>query len=235
VRPMDLRRMAQGGLYTRPDLALDFGSLTVLLHLGSGILRKGTDLVVGAYFDEFTSRDPVLLVIKSSGGDTGASRWIEKALRTAEDPPRLLYISDDTPPPLLPSYYTACDCLVHPCRGEGFGLPVLEAMACGRPAIVTNWSGPRDFCDEHNAYLLNYELVGCQEFNVPVPPEAVWAAPDRNHLRELMRRVVAAPEEARARGRRAAADAARWEWERSVYRLLEELGLLACGEGQDPS
>ena len=37
--------------------------------------------------------------------------------------------------------YAACDCLVHPFRGEGFGLPVVEAMACGLPAIVTG-AGP---------------------------------------------------------------------------------------------
>ena len=33
--------------------------------------------------------------------------------------------------------YAACDCLVHPFRGEGFALPVVEAMACGLPVIVT--------------------------------------------------------------------------------------------------
>ena len=37
--------------------------------------------------------------------------------------------------------YAACDCLAHPYRGEGFALPVVEAMACGLPAIVTG-AGP---------------------------------------------------------------------------------------------
>ena len=30
-------------------------------------------------------------------------------------------------------------------RGEGFGLPLLEAAACGLPIIATNWSGYLDF------------------------------------------------------------------------------------------
>ena len=33
--------------------------------------------------------------------------------------------------------YRACDVLVHPYRGEGFAMPVLEAMACGLPVITT--------------------------------------------------------------------------------------------------
>ena len=32
-----------------------------------------------------------------------------------------------------------------PTRGEGFGLPLLEAAACGLPVITTNWSGHLDF------------------------------------------------------------------------------------------
>ena len=52
----------------------------------------------------------------------------------------------------LAGLYAACDCLVHPYRGEGFGLPIAEAMACGLPAIVTGYGAAMDFCDERTSY-----------------------------------------------------------------------------------
>lgn len=40
--------------------------------------------------------------------------------------------------------------LLAPTRGEGFGLPILEAAACDLPVIATNWSGHLDFLgDDH--------------------------------------------------------------------------------------
>jgi len=40
----------------------------------------------------------------------------------------------------LPLWYNAADILVYPCLYAGFGLPPLEAMACGTPVITSNTS-----------------------------------------------------------------------------------------------
>lgn len=58
----------------------------------------------------------------------------------------------------------ACDCLLHPSLGEGFGLPVLEALSAGVTPIVTDFAATTDFCTEENSYLLPWvPIVG--EYN----------------------------------------------------------------------
>ena len=54
----------------------------------------------------------------------------------------------------LAGLYAACDCLVHPFRGEGFGLPVVEAMACGLPVIVTGAGPVLDYATDETAFLI---------------------------------------------------------------------------------
>lgn len=55
----------------------------------------------------------------------------------------------------------ASDCLLFPSVGEGFGLPVLEALACGTTPIVTNFSGVTDFANDDNSFMLPWTpMVG---------------------------------------------------------------------------
>ncbi|MFQ5507552.1 MAG: glycosyltransferase, partial [Planctomycetota bacterium] len=44
--------------------------------------------------------------------------------------------------------YSACDCLLCPSMGEGFGVPILEAQACGCPVIVGDWTSMSELCFE---------------------------------------------------------------------------------------
>ena len=44
------------------------------------------------------------------------------------------YVNDD----LLPALYTGADAFLYPSLYEGFGLPILEAMACGTPVVTSN-------------------------------------------------------------------------------------------------
>jgi hypothetical protein len=116
--------------------------------------------------------------------------------------------------------FTACHCLVHPYRGEGFGLPIAEAMACGLAVIVPRHGACLDFCDDSVAYLVDAKEVRLAEARVgalPTVEQPWWAEVDRAGLASAMRRVVAKPEEARAVGRAASARIrAHWTWARSA-------------------
>jgi glycosyltransferase involved in cell wall biosynthesis len=103
----------------------------------------------------------------------------------------------------------ACDCYVSLHRSEGFGLTLAEAMAIGKPAIGTGYSGNLDFMNAHNSYLVDYELTvvgpGCEIY----PADGEWAQPSVSHAAELMREVIADPEKAAAVAMRAREDMAR--------------------------
>ncbi|MGG4407202.1 glycosyltransferase family 1 protein [Niallia taxi] len=63
------------------------------------------------------------------------------------------YISDSD----LICLYSLCEYFVFPSIYEGFGLPVLEAMACGSPLIVSNTSSIPEVAGEAAVYFNPYE------------------------------------------------------------------------------
>ena len=71
-----------------------------------------------------------------------------------------LNISDDViftdfiPLEDLPIFYNGAETLVYPSFYEGFGLPPLEAMACGTPVISSNVTSIPEVCD-NSAILIN--------------------------------------------------------------------------------
>lgn len=55
-------------------------------------------------------------------------------------------------------------------HGEGFGLPLIEAAACGLPVMATNWSGHLDFLSKEGKRL----FVPFEFDMQPIPDESVW-------------------------------------------------------------
>ncbi|MGQ9513092.1 glycosyltransferase, partial [Thermodesulfitimonas sp.] len=183
------------------------------LFVGGTIPRKGPDVLLEAYFRAFSAEDDVCLVVKDFGTDSfyrgqGLGAKIEE-LRRRKGTPEILYLNDSLREAEMAGLYRACDCLVHPHRGEGFGLPVAEAMACGLPVIVTRYGACLDFCHKENALLIDARVVLATEKragNFETVGYPYWAEPDVEHLAHLMRWVYENPGEARTLGAQAAAE-----------------------------
>lgn len=86
--------------------------------------------------------------------------------------------------------------LVSLTRGEGFGLPILEAAACGLPVIVTNWSAHTEFLGQGKYVKVDYRLGPIHQSRVDNQiffPQMNWAHPDEQDAKRKMRKFHRSP------------------------------------------
>ncbi|HVK59615.1 MAG TPA: glycosyltransferase, partial [Candidatus Kapabacteria bacterium] len=218
--------------------------------------RKGWDVLLAGYLQEFSREDDVCLYLRTylmskPDGDPKEEIWrrIKEFSETLDLGgkawPRIEILAEQTATADLPRLYKAMDCLVAPSRGEGWGRPHHEAMMMGVPVIATGWSGNTEFMTEENSYLIEYELDEAKrlESELWYYQGHRWARASVPHLRSLMRRVISRREERFRKGARARADmVARFSREAVaeliVKRFLEiqrKLSMPACGLTSSPS
>lgn len=167
---------------------------------GGVTLRKGTDILVNAYLNEFTAADNVCLIIKDSFSYGKELARKVQLLGSRTDIAAIKYILQNFNHEDLPRLYKSCDCYVHPCRAEGFGLPVAEALACEKPVITTGFGATSDFITQDSGYLIESTVEYMKEKNVSgyeTVDTPFWAVPDMKHLQLLMRYVYEHYDEAR--------------------------------------
>jgi glycosyltransferase involved in cell wall biosynthesis len=212
----------------------------VFLFVGGVCVRKGSDTLLKAYAEAFSSSDDVMLVVKDHSADLfyRDDTIRQSLLDLMNDPgvPRIVHIDRFLPEDELASLYRACDVAVFPYRAEGFCLPILECMAAGTPAIVPNFGACLDFCSEETSYPVPVQRIQIAvhgRFKVAMgfadDVEAVDFCEVRvSTLAEHLRRAY--EESATSRARKAAAGVAvahgRFTWRDSlatVRRCLAEL------------
>ncbi len=143
-----------------------------------------------------------LVVVGRTGWERGL--WVPAELKS-----RVRFLGP-VPDADLPALYSAAGVFALTSLYEGFGLPVVEAMACGVPSVVSDIPALREVGGEACLYA------------DPRDPE---------HFAELMAQVLAS-EESAERWRRAAIErAGRFRWETSAERLLEIYDRLARSPG----
>ncbi|QDU73736.1 D-inositol-3-phosphate glycosyltransferase [Bremerella volcania] len=213
-----------------PPLILPTNKGFHFLYVGGTIARKGFDRVLEAYLAEFGPEEDVGLVVKDIGSKTvyRHHNYAQATIEAQSDPtkPEILYLDEPLTQGQLASLFAACDCLVAPYRGEGFGMPILEAMACGTAPIVPQGGASDDFTTPETAFTLPSEEVEvATELSLFGPLLELSVSP--GDLQKLMRQVVTEYEETKRRGQAASEYVRdRFTWNNSATKMSERIALL---------
>ena len=112
-----------------------------VLFVGSEHPRKNFAQLIRAFFKLKTQRrfkDLKLVKVGKAGGPEAEFRKQTLHVINELNIPRDVVFVDYVPEEDLPAYYSGAECFILPSLYEGFGLPPLEAMACGCPVIVSD-------------------------------------------------------------------------------------------------
>ena len=206
---------------------------TRFLYVGGITPRKGVDLLITAWDHAFAERDDVVLLLKAAmaGGAYGGPNDAVRERAAADRLPRVELIEDDLDAAALADIYRSCDVFVLPYRGEGFAMPVLEAMASGLP-VITTAGGPTDeFCPDEACWRIRStpRPMPIEQLGEFPPVGSPWMLePDAAHLTELLQLAASTDPASRATmGAAGRAAAERHSWEEIARRYSERItGLL---------
>ena len=193
--------------------------------------RKGIRELLLAYRAAFTSRDDVLLMIKSTY-DPGRARrrfpfeipsWTELLARCGFDdkhaPAVELNLETLTDDQEVIALYDRADVYVAPTWGESFGLALLDALATATPVIATGWSAHTEFMPA-GPDLIPYQLTEARGEIYESARGAHVAIPDVEALARRMRWHFDHPVQSQELGRTAQDAVAHLTWTAASQHLL---------------
>jgi glycosyltransferase involved in cell wall biosynthesis len=197
--------------------------------VNSYVDRKNPLALIEAFRREFADSPNVLLVLKQSYGGAPKAEGADRIAQAISGAANIRILDGDLDESEITSFQNVLDCFVSPHRTEGFGFNLAESMYLQKPVIATAYSGNVDFMNGENSYLLDYRLVPIKHTAGPYKKGSMWADPDVDHLRSLMRRVVEDREERERKAAEAAASIRRDFSSAAAGRAMkdrfEELGL----------
>ena len=162
--------------------------------------RKGYDILLDAYWNAFSSVDDVVLRLRTYmpdfviGADPNITvhlmEYAEKRFHKPLDQLAPVIwevgvdgsrLSDSLTRADVRDLLASADAFILPTRGEGWGLPIAEAMSMCMPVIVSDVPGPRAYANDSNAYIIPV---------LDVKDRWSYYQPDSVALERIMRTVV---------------------------------------------
>ena len=154
----------------------------------SSLSRKNPEASVRAFVAAFGQSPAARLLLKISAKDDELQAF-DAQLGGLLQAPNIEIIREFMTDDALSALYGRADALISLHRSEGFGLPMLEALARGVPVVATGWSGNTDFTTAENSILVPYTLVPVKDA-ASVYSGSHWAEPDTAAAAAALRRLA---------------------------------------------
>ena len=159
---------------------------TRFVYFGRWDYRKGTTEVLQAFAEEFKDEDDVELIasvenpypydgLKSTEERVKVHNIDTKNIKFVNFPSRDEYVN----------YLQTAHVFLSCARSEGWNLPLIEAMACGTPAIYSNWGGQLEFAEGKGVPVSISELRPANKEHKDFPGD--YCEPDWDDLKRKMR------------------------------------------------
>ena len=198
-----------------------------VLHVtnASDPLRHGTDVALAGFAEAFAPGDDVTLVVRDYWrGDAGIAAQVATLASRGYD---ARYLPAFYPPDRLGAFLAAFDLLLAPFRGEGFGIKLLDAMACGVAPLAPRFGGPADFLDADASFPLPHGVepvtAGYDAGELALGNGPLWARVAPADVALALRAALADPGETARRGQRAREVAAGFTWDKTADAIVRSV------------
>ena len=164
--------------------------------------RKNLINTVKWFCQEFDGNKDVGLIVKSSKGrETTIDReLVRKSLKQivsssgCKNPPKVYMLHGPMSRREMNDLYRHSSILglVSATRGEGFGLPMLEAAVAGLPVVCTNWSSVLDFLKGESFLSVDHDVVTIPESRIDgqiFVKGAKWASPRESNFKRKIKKL----------------------------------------------
>tara|TARA_R110002072_G_scaffold136124_2_gene278128 strand:+ start:96008 stop:100549 length:4542 start_codon:yes stop_codon:yes gene_type:complete len=132
----------------------------------------------------------VQLLIKINNADEATIKVLRSSVA---DYTNILLLAQHYDRAQIDSLINCADCFVSLHHAEGFGLAPAEAMAMGKVALLTNWSGNTEYMQTDNCVPIRYQLKSLGKDYGPYEAHQHWAVPDLEHAAQEMKDLAGNP------------------------------------------
>ena len=161
------------------------------------IPRKNFADLMTAFCCAFNGVKDVVLVIKTWGGNNSAEfkKQIKDNVHNKLnglhhiDRPKVLIISDLLPEEQIIKLMRRADVYTTVSHGEGFDLPMVQAMSLGKICVATRFLGHDYYMTERNSIAVDYSLMPIVDAQAPgYTADQMWSRPNMEHYMECLQR-----------------------------------------------